>query len=37
MIKKRSRPQPRLRQVSVEAEGPDVQEEIQEDNDEKLA
>ena len=36
MIKKRSRPQPRVRQVSVEAEDPEVQE-GQEEGDEKLA
>lgn len=36
MIKKRSRPQPRLRQLSVEADEPEVQEEDQ-DGEERLA
>ena len=37
MIKKRSRPQPRLRQVSPEAEEPEVQETQEEEDEEKLA
>lgn len=36
MIKKRSRPQPRLRQVSIEAEEPEVPGD-EEDGGEKLA